>query len=256
MKNLIGVVILAVVCVALAIALASTKKLAREQQQRDAQTIHTLSNQLGDVTRQLEDQRQVNLELEKRIQTGKEEFANLTNRFTEIATTLAKTTESLQLTQEEVRKREARIAELESQNASLDARAAELSQQITNLTVQIEETKRKLAASEGDKAFLEKELKRLLAEKAELERQFNDLTVLRAQVAKLREELNIARRLEWIRKGLFAPDERKGAQLLMQPKPAPARSTNTYDLNVEVTADGSVRVIPPLTNAPSAAPKP
>lgn len=256
MKNLIGVVILAVVCVALAIALATTKKQAREQQQKDAQTITTLSNDLGKVTRQLEDQRQVNLELEQRIATWKQEFAQLTNRYTETAATLANTAESLRVTQEEVRKREARIAELESQNASLDARAAELSQQITNLTVQIEETKRKLAASEGDKAFLEKELKRLLAEKAELERQFNDLTVLRAQVAKLREELNIARRLEWIRKGLFAVDERKGAQLLMQPKPAPERPTNTYDLNVEVSADGSVRVIPPLTNAPAAPPKP
>lgn len=256
MKNLVGVVILAIVCVALAIALATTKKQAREQQQKDAQTIVTLSNQLGDITRKFEDQQQVNLELEQKIAAWKQEFTQLTNRFTETAAALAKTTESLQLTQEEVRKREARIAELESQNASLDARAAELSQQITNLTVQIEETKRKLAASEGDKAFLEKELKRLLAEKAELERQFNDLTVLRAQVAKLREELNIARRLEWIRKGLFAVDERKGAQLLMQPKPAPAHPTNTYDLNVEVSADGSVRVIPPLTNAPAAPPKP
>jgi chromosome segregation ATPase len=256
MKNLVGVVILAAVCVALAIALATTKKQAREQQQRDAQTITTLSNQLGAITRQFEDQRQVNLELEQKIESWKREYADLTNRFTETAAALTKTAESLKLTEEEVRKRETRIAELESQNASLDARAAELSQQITNLTAQIEETKRKLAASEGDKAFLEKELKRLLAEKAELERQFNDLTVLRAQVAKLREELNIARRLEWIRKGLFAVDERKGAQLLTQPKPAAPRPTNTYDLNVEVSADGSVRVIPPLTNAPAAPAKP
>lgn len=255
MKNLIGVV-LAVVCVALVIALVTAKKQAGEQKQKDAQTISTLSNQLSDITRKLEDQRQVNLELEKRIESEKQEYAALTNRYAEIAASLAKANESLQLTQEEVRKREARIAELETQNASLDARAAELSQQITNLTVQIEETRRKLAASEGDKAFLEKELKRLLAEKAELERQFNDLTVLRAQVAKLREELNIARRLEWIRKGLFAVDERKGAQLLMQPKAAAAPPTNTYDLNVEVSADGSVRVIPPLTNAPAAPPKP
>ena len=27
--------------------------------------------------------------------------------------------------------------------------------------------------------------------------------------------------------------------------------TNVYDLNVEVNADGSVKTIPPLTNAPS-----
>jgi uncharacterized membrane-anchored protein YhcB (DUF1043 family) len=93
----------------------------------------------------------------------------------------------------------------------------------------------------------------------ELERHFNDLAVLREQVAKLKEELNISRRLEWIRKGLFASDNQKGAEHLMR---SAARSiTNTpstpekqpvYDLNVEVKSDGTVRVIPPATNAPAA----
>jgi hypothetical protein len=49
----------------------------------------------------------------------------------------------------------------------------------------------------------------MMTEKAELERQFNDLTVLRAQVAKLKQELKVARRLEWIRQGLFASSEQK-----------------------------------------------
>jgi hypothetical protein len=98
----------------------------------------------------------------------------------------------------------------------------------------------------------------LVAEKAELERQFNDLTVLRAQVSRLKEELSIARRIEWIRQGIFASAEQKGAQKLMQgvgssqAQPRPPRSN--YDLNVEVSADGSVKVIPPLTNAPANAP--
>jgi len=102
-------------------------------------------------------------------------------------------------------------------------------------------------------------MKRLMAEKSELERQFNDLAVLRKQVVKLKEELSVARRLEWIRKGLFAQDDQKGAQRLMQlnnPTLASAKNANTnaYDLNVEVNADGSVKVIPPLTNS-AAAPK-
>jgi hypothetical protein len=94
-----------------------------------------------------------------------------------------------------------------------------------------------------------------MAEKAELERQFNDLEVLRAQVKRLKEELNVARRLEWIRKGLFPAGEQKGASLLMQGANAPkkpAKPQDNYDLNVEVSADGSVKVIPPITNAPSA----
>ena len=90
-----------------------------------------------------------------------------------------------------------------------------------------------------------------MSEKAELERQFNDLTVMRAQVSKLKEELSIARRLEWIRQGVFARAEQKGAQQLMQGLSAqPAKAPKTsYDLNVEVSTDGSVRVIPPSTNA-------
>ena len=105
---------------------------------------------------------------------------------------------------------------MEAQNQALDKQAVDLSTAITNLTTQIEETKRKLATSEGEKGFLEKELKRLMAEKAELERQFNDLAVLRAQVSKLKEELSVARRLEWIRQGLFASTDQRGAQKLMQ----------------------------------------
>jgi chromosome segregation ATPase len=247
---------LAVICVGLGVALLTTKKQATVEKKKDTDTIFTLSNQWVETSGKLEEQKQVNLSLEQDVAARKKEFGELTNKFSEIATVLVKTEDSLKLTKEEVAKRETKIAELEQQNADLDRKAADLTTSLTNLTIQIADTQRKLAASEGDKAFLEKELKRLMGEKVELEKQFNDLTVLRAQVAKLREELNISRRLEWIRKGLFAVDEQKGAQQLMQrsaPAPKPA---GTYDLNVEVNADGSVRVIPPLTNGPAATPPP
>ena len=258
-KNLIGLIILAVICIGLGLALVTTKKQAAIEKKKDADTIFTLSNQWVETSGKLEEQKQVNLTLEKDVATRKTEFAELTNKFSDIATTLVKTEDSLKLTKEEVVRREAKIAELEQQNAQLDQRAAALSTSLTNLTVQIADTQRKLAASEGDKAFLEKELKRLMGEKAELERQFNDIVALRAQVAKLRAELNISRRLEWIRKGLFAADDQKGAQQLMQRSPpaaAASKPANAYDLNVEVKADGSVRVIPPMTNGPAAIPLP
>jgi chromosome segregation ATPase len=256
MKNLIVVIILAVVCVGLGVALLTTNKQAKTEKKKDTDTIFNLSNQWQTTEGKLLEQKQVNLSLEQDVAARKKEFGELTNKYSEVATVLVKTEDSLKLTKEEVAKRETKIAELEQQNAQLDQRAAELTTSLTNLTVQIADTQRKLAASEGDKAFLEKELKRLMGEKAELEKQFNDLTVLRAQVAKLREELNISRRLDWIRKGLFAVDEQKGAQQLMQRRPAAPKPTNTYDLNVEVNADGSVRVIPPLTNGPAATPPP
>ena len=120
---------------------------------------------------------------------------------------------------------------------------------------QIKDTQKKLESSEGDKAFLEKELQRLIAEKADLERKFNDLAVLKDQVKKLKEELDVSRRLEWIREGLYANQDQKGAQRLMQGALAaankPVLSTNTYDLNVEVKSDGSVQVIKPIQAAPA-----
>ncbi len=253
MKNVIFVIVLAVVCIGLGVALFTTNKRADEQHASDVTEILNKSNRWVETSEQLSEQRRVNQDLEKEISDRKDQFNQLTNKYTDLTSNLIKTESSLKASQDEVVKRDQKIAALETQNRELDEKAIDLSAALTNLTVQIADTQRKLDASEGDKAFLEKELKRLMAEKAELERQFNDLAVLRAQVSKLKEELSIARRLEWIRKGLFASDEQKGAQKLMQPKDQAATSpTNHYDLNVEVNADGSVRVIPPLTNSPAA----
>lgn len=253
MKSMIGVILLAVLCIGLGVALFTTKKQAAEEKKKDTETISTLSNQWVRTDRDLGEQKQVNVMLSNDLTVARTEFSGLTNKFTTVSTTLVSTEGALKQTQAEVAARDKKIAELEQQNHNLDVRAADLSTALTNLTAQIVDTQGKLTRSEGDRAFLEKELKRLMAEKAELERQFNDLNVLRAQVAKLREELNVSRRLDWIRKGLFAADDQKGATKLIQKAPlAPAPSTNHYDLNVEVNADGSVRVIPPLTNAPAA----
>jgi chromosome segregation ATPase len=263
MKNRIGIIalVLVLVCVGLGIALLAIKKQAAEQEREYAVKSSALSNDLVQANEQLDRQKQVNAELETDRDKRKKEFEELTGKYStlsanlsQVSNNLVKTEVALKTSQEETAKRDAKIADLEAQNQALDKQATDLSIAITNLTTQIEDTKRKLAASEGEKGFLEKELKRLMAEKAELERQFNDLAVLRAQVSKLKEELSVARRLEWIRQGLFSSTEQRGAQKLMQGAAAsqvkpPKR---TYDLNVEVNADGSVRVIPSLTNRPAA----
>jgi chromosome segregation ATPase len=261
MKNRIGVVVLVLVCIGLAIGLVVVLNHSSEQKKVDGEVILDYSNKWVNTSGKLDEQRQVAAMYEKDLESQKKSFEELTNNFTKVSQNLSETSENLTKTQaslkEEVAKRDSRIAELESQNQVLDKRAVDLSDSITNLTVQIADTQRRLAASEGDKAFLEKELKRLMSEKAELERQFNDLTVLRAQVTKLKDELNIARRLEWIRQGIFARADQKGAQQLMQGGTfAPliqAKATKpAYDLNVEISSDGSVKVIPPLTNRPGA----
>jgi hypothetical protein len=263
MKNLIGVIafILVLVCLGLGIGLITIKKQATDQQHDLTEKNIALSNRLVQANDELDQQKQTNALLENDREERKKAFEALTNNYTQAlislaqtANTLAQTEAALKSSQEETARRDAKIAELEEQNQALDKRAADLNTAITDLTRQIEETKRKLASSEGEKDFLNKELKRLMAEKAELERQFNDLAILRAQVSKLKEELSVARRLAWIRQGLFASPDQKGAQRLMRSPSAtqPKAPPPNYDLNVEVTADGSIKVIPPLTNRPPA----
>lgn len=260
MKNQIGLIVLAVVCLGLLLGLVVVKKQAGDQHTKDTEMVSDYSNRWVKTSGTLDEQKQVAALLEKDLDSQKKALTELTNNFTQVSANLAqtsanlaKTDSALQTSQQEVAKRDAKISELETQNQALDKQALDLSASITNLTTQIASTQRKLAASEGDKAFLEKELKRLITEKTELERQFNDLTVLRAQVSKLKEELNIARRIEWIRQGIFANTDQKGAQKLMQGVSAPQMQARTakpaYDLNVEVNADGSVKVIPPLAGA-------
>jgi chromosome segregation ATPase len=260
MKNRIGIILLALICIGLGIVLIVTKKQADKRQADDEARVEALSNKWVKTSNDLDEQRQVSAMLEKDVEKQKQNFAELTNSYsrvsgqlTLVSGNLAQTEATLKSTEEEVKKRDSRISELENQNQVLDKQALDLSAAMTNLTMQIADTQRKLSASEGDKAFLEKELKRLMVEKSELERQFNDLAVLRAQVSRLKEELSIARRIEWIRRGLFASSDQKGAQKLMtglkESAPA-AKPAENYDLNVEVSSDGKVRVIPPGTNSP------
>jgi len=249
-----GSLVLIVLCVGLVVGLVLTRQHASRQKSEDEAAIGNYSNKWVETSASLDQQRQVNTSLEGDLKQQRDSYVDLTNAYTRLSSNLDQTTATLKSTQDTLAQRDSKINDLESQNHELDQRALDLSSAITNLTSQIDETKKKLAASEGDKVFLEKELQRLIAEKSELERQFNDLTVLRAQVAKLKEELDISRRLEWIREGLFARADQRGAQQLMKRTPAPPSTQPTYDLNVEVSADGTVKVLGPsagVTPAPA-----
>jgi chromosome segregation ATPase len=250
---------LLLICLGLLVAVVMIKKQAGDQHHEDVQRIDSLSNQWTKAEGALEEQKQVATMLQKDMDTQKKTFEksldDLTNNFTQVSSNLAKSEATLRTTEQELKERDAKISELEASNQSLEKDAKELEAKIASLNTQIDDTRHKLAASEGDKAFLQKELQRMMAEKTELERQFNDLSVVRAQLAKLKEQMNVARRLEWARLGLLANTDQKGAQKLMQGVAAPASHTAArpnYDLNVEVNADGSVKVIPPLTNQPPA----
>jgi chromosome segregation ATPase len=254
MKIKVVVVILALVAVGLAIGLIKTNQDAASQEQKDQKEMASLSNGWSQANANLESERQVTMQLRTDVTNRDTHIEQLSNDLSQATDTLSQKEAALKKAMEDAAKRDAQISDLESTNQALDKQALDLKGSINNLESQIADTQKKLDASEGDKAYLLKELDRLKAEKADLEQKFNDLAILRDQVKKLKEQLDVSRRLEWIREGIFAQQDQKGGQRLMQStlagnnKPA---TTNAYDLNVEVKSDGSVQVIPPITNGPA-----
>jgi chromosome segregation ATPase len=219
--------------------------------------MRALSNQWTVTKTFLDEQKRVNNELETNLMVRSEELKTISQTLSNTAANLVKTEQKAKAAAEvaaaEVAKRDTKISELEGQRDDLTKKMTDLNGSISNLEGQISATQKKLAASEGDREFLLKELKRMQTEKAELERQFNDLALMREQVRKLRDELSIARRLDWIRRGIYGTT--KGAEKLSQRTPPLPAQTN-YDLNVEIHQNGSATVAPKATNAPAATPAP
>jgi chromosome segregation ATPase len=254
MKMRIAIVILILACAGLLIALLAAREQTDTQRKKDAGTILDFSNQWVSANNNLDDLRQVNLMLTNDLEATRQALTEASNQLIETSDTLSNAQAAYQTAQGEITNLNGRIADLESQNQELDQRAAQLTSTISNLTDQITDTRQKLADSETNNVFLAQEIKRQLAEKAEWERKFNTLSVVRAQVRTLKGKLEVARRVEWMREGVYANTQEKGAQRLMQRTPPPRAllpRPEHYDLNVEVGSDGSVRVIPALTNAPA-----
>jgi chromosome segregation ATPase len=251
MKTKLGIVILAVACGGLVIALFATKKASDERLKKDADAILDFSNQLVAATANLDGLRQVNLMLTNDLAGSRQEALTFSNQYTETFGTLVSIKASLQGAQDQIASLNSRMASLETRNQMLDQRAAALTNAIASLNGQIADTQQKLAGSETNNVFLEKELQRQTAAKAELESKFNNLSTMRAQVRKLRDDLIITRRLQWMREGSDPGSQQKGAQLLMQHTASAPAEPPHYDLNVEVGSDGSIHVIPLPTNAPA-----
>jgi chromosome segregation ATPase len=258
------IVILALACVGLGIALIATKQEAETRHASDSNSIGEFSNQVVNASEQIKQLGQVNLTLsnslasaEQQLNSSAEVSAQLSNSLAAANTALADAKTSLVSAGEQVTNLNNRIADLEAQNRALDGQAESLSNQLSSLTAQIEDTRSRLAVSETNGAFLQQELQKQLAQRAELEHRFNDLDELRFQVKKIKDEMFMARRVQLMRSGL---EVKKGGQVLMNHGAPPAHSPEanvrkvpSYDLNVEIGSDGSVRIIPPLgaTNSPA-----
>jgi chromosome segregation ATPase len=246
MKIQLGIIILVLVCAGMIVALVAEKNHADTQQRTASDTIFDFSNQLTTASANLDELRQVNLMLTNDLDASRQTLTILSNQYVATSTSLSNTAVALKTAQDQ-------ITELETQNQALDQRVADMTNTIDNLSTQIAETQMKLVETETNNTFLEDELKQQVAQRADLERKFNNLTQVRAQVRKLRDDLLVARRLQWMREGTDPSQQHKGAELLM----ARGSMTNRivgpahYDLNVEVSSDGSVQVVPAMTNAPA-----
>ncbi|MCF7708888.1 MAG: hypothetical protein K9N52_08320 [Verrucomicrobia bacterium] len=246
MKSKIVIVVLFIVCVGLGAVLYMQNKKTTQLKDEKSSQIESLSNRVSQAREELNEVKMTNDILYTNLTFKTEKVQELSNKVNNLSTQLAQTEANLksdlQSAREEIAKRDSRISELENQRDQLSQRMSSLTNSIDQLESRIVETRRRLEASEGDRAFLLKELKRLQTEKAELERQLNDLSFLREQVNKLEDALSVARRLEWMRRGLYGTGL-KGGQLLQRGFDRPEEQTN-YTLDVEIKREGGAESAP------------
>ena len=250
-----AIVFLILVTLGLGVGLMMRHQQATEVKKQDDEIKTVLSNRVEQTQAKLDEQEKIAMYLQTNLTLKAEELTVTSNTLTKIEADLARTKKKMQDEAEaarlEIERRDAQISQLTAQTNQLTMKMDDLTSNIDKLGKLINDTERKLAASEGDREFLLKELKRLQTEKAELEKQFSDLAVLRTQISKLKEELSVARRLEWIRMGIYGMQDKKGAERLMNPS-TPSTRTNNFNLNVELRQDGGATIVP-NTNAPAPA---
>lgn len=254
MKAKIAILVLVLFCVGLGIGLVSIQNKATDEKQKDVANIVNLSNNVVQTQKKLDEEKTVTLTLETNLVQRKSEIENLSSDLASAKTSLTKAQQDAKVAAAEILKRDAEIAKRDAEIAKLQGdvddktqKMLDLNSSLDKLEKEIQATQKKLAASEGDKDYLLKELKRLQAEKAELERQFNDLAVLREQVSRLKDELSIARRLDWIRRGIYGNQSVKGGEILNSgiSQAAAKPATNNSSLNVEIKQDGGTKIVPP-----------
>jgi len=164
---------------------------------------------------------------------------------------------------QEIAKRDASIKDLQDTRDQLNAKIAGLNADIAKLNSTIGTLNTRIAFVEGelkiandDKGFLTKELQRMQGERTEMERKMNDLAFLREQMSTIKSDQAIARRVDWMRRGMFQ-DDRKGATLLKDNLQSLAAAkpitTKGSQLNVEVHRDGTVTIKAPAPATPKPA---
>jgi chromosome segregation ATPase len=237
MKSIVPILLLLVLSLVLGGVLMQQRNSAQAKHQDDAEQITVLSNKVDTVTGQLGEQKAVNTSLEVKLEQETKQKNQYYGQLLDVSKTLetvrAKAQSDTQALASTVKAKDAEIGRLTKQNDDLTIQMAALNVSISNLGSQIGAAEDKLMASEEDREFLLNELKRLQEEKNDLERRFNNLRVLRDQVRKLKDEMSIAKRLEWVRRGVFGQREMKGGEILKRGFERTQKPPE-FDLNVEL----------------------
>jgi DNA repair exonuclease SbcCD ATPase subunit len=271
MKTKAAIIVLVLALLALAIGLFATKQQSDTLHTADVNSIVSFSNQLVETTGQLGELRQVNLDLtndltmtRSQLTVAEEKINSLSNNLINVEVTLENTSALLAIAQNQITNLNVKMTDLQWHNKTLEQNAQELTATIAQLNVTIADTEKRLAKETKNRAYLEKELSKQIALRNELESKFNNLAEVRAQIRKLRDERIATDRIAALKDPTVG---KKGSELLMMQSTAQVlagaatkTATNSvtprktaapdYNLNVEVGNDGSVKVIPPLNNAP------
>jgi prefoldin subunit 5 len=262
MKNKGLILVLLIVAAGLGVALIVVNNRAADERREASVSLDVQSNTVVSVKKTLAELQAVNQTLETNIAALRTDYSNklalsdANLQGTEAALekfkaeAKAETKAQADTDAAAMAERDKKIADLESQNQDLDKQAADLRLAITNLQAQITLTQSKLDKSEGNRDLLVQELKNLRAAKEDLEKRFDTIADLRMQLRKLKTDDVIARRLDWMRRGVSASVVEKGGQRLIHPPP-PSSSAAGSSANVELGPNGAVKIQEnPATNAP------
>lgn len=239
-------IVLGALCLFLAAGFAYRFHTAAAEKSRNVGAICHYSNAWATASAKLREQTLVNVALERDFANQADEIRTYSNTIAQVEAELTKVNTAARVAAvtaaADQTRRDGRINELESQRDDMTKSINELRGSISSLETQITETEHKLATSSSDREYLQSELKRLRSEKSELERRFYDLALLRDQVRKLRDELSVSRRLEWIRRGLYG--DTKGGEQLRKSLASAAPTPSSYSLDVEVRRNESAKILP------------
>ena len=247
----LSTIILAVVSVALAVSLIAVHYSKTSQTDRMRAEYLRMSNQWDEARIKLAESGKLAEVLQTDLAARSEAVVSFSNELARVQADLGKVSLDLAGARAEVGKNQARIIQLEGERDDLAKRMEELNGSIVKLESQIADTEKKLKTAEGDKTVLMAELKRLQGERTELLAQFNNLANLQTQIAKIKEENAIKQRMDWLRTGVYARQNQKGAERLMAQQYGESWPKPDHRLIIELERSGAGRVVPAGSGAAS-----